>query len=235
MTLRLCVDPRGDELTAARDCEAAVFLASYGNTSEQWADEYGAYERRSVYVVVLDADGLGVGAARMILPGLEPVKSLADVSRQPWNVDGSRSARAAGLDLRYTWDVATIAVRSGSGRGGLVACALYHGLIETLRANLARWIVMIMDRRARRLLDVAGLRTNPLPGTGPGEYLGSSSSTPLWANLAVMMDGQRSLNPEAHRLISMGVGLDGVQVPGRGQFALRPGKRGELSSPRVAP
>ncbi len=217
-TLR--VDPVGKHLRAARECEAAVFLESYGNTADQWADEYGPYESESVFVAVVDRAGDAVAAARMIVPGHRTVKSLADASRAPWGVDGARAARAAGLDLDRTWDVATVAVRRGSGRGGLTAAALYHGVIQTLRANHARWIVMIMDHRARRLLHMAGLRTNVLPGTGPGAYLGSTCSVPLWGELASAMDRQRLLNPEAHRSISLGIGLDGIEVPNPADFAL---------------
>ncbi|NTW41074.1 MAG: sce7725 family protein [Cellulomonadaceae bacterium] len=36
----------------------------------------------------------------------------------------------------------------------------------------------MLDERVRRLLDSAGLITNPLPGTGPAPYLGSEASTP---------------------------------------------------------
>ena len=220
MDYTLCVDPAGEQLRAAQECEAAVFLESYGNTAAQWAEEYGPYESQSVFVAVLDRAGDAVGAARLIRPGHRTVKSLADASRAPWGVDGPRAARAVGLDLDRTWDVGTVAVRRGSGRGGLVAAALYHGVIQTLRANSGRSLVMIMDHRARRLLDMAGFRTHVLPGTGPGAYLGSERSVPLWGELTSAMDGQRARNPEAYRLISLGIGLDGIEVPGLAGFAL---------------
>ena len=153
-----------------------------------------------------DRGGDAVGTARMIMPSPTGVKTLIDVRRPPWQIDGERSARSAGIDLTRAWDVATLAVRRKQGRGGLISAALYHGLIQTLRANRAGWIVMIMDARAKRLLDIAGLRTTLLPGTRPGEYLGSASSFPLWSELVSMMDGQRSINPDAHRLISQGLG-----------------------------
>lgn len=216
----LCVDPVGEQLRAARECESAVFLETYGNTADQWADEYGPYEGDSVFVAVLDRAGDAVGATRLILPGPRPVKSLADTARPPWGVDGQRAARAAGLDLNRTWDVGTLAVRRGGGRGGLIAAALYHGVFRTLRANGAGWLVMIMDHRARRLLDISGIRTAVLPGTGPGPYLGSEVSVPLWMELASAMDWQRTVNPEAYRLIIQGVGLDGIQVPGPADFTL---------------
>ncbi len=217
----LCIDPVGDELAAARECEAAVFLETYGNTADQWAQEYGPYDDDSVFLAVLDRHGEAVGTARMILPGQRTIKSLADVSRAPWEVDGPRAARAAGLDLERTWDVGTLAVRRGMGRSGLVAAALYHGMIQTLRANGAGWVVMIIDRRARRLLDMSGIHTTVLPGTAPGAYLGSTASVPVWSEVSSSMDRQRAFNPEAYRLITQGIGLDGIEVPGATGFALR--------------
>ncbi|MBV9594262.1 MAG: hypothetical protein JO147_10795 [Actinobacteria bacterium] len=218
----LVVDPEGTELAAARECEAEVFLDTYGNTHEQLLSEYGPYDSSSVFIAVLDDTGRAVGAVRLITPNDVGLKSIDDVGRPPWNQDGPRSARAAGLDLGHTWDVATIAVRRGAGAArGLAAAALYHGIWASARANVVRSIVMIMDERARRLLSASGIHTQRLPGTAPGYYLGSESSTPLYGHLAEMAVAQRRLNPEAARLIADGRGLEGIRLPGPGGFLLR--------------
>ena len=97
---RLHVNPTGDLLAAARECEADVFLHWYGNTREQLADEYGPYEDRSVYLVVSDADDDVVATMRLIAPGGEAgLKAINDLSGPPWKVDGTRAALSAGLDL----------------------------------------------------------------------------------------------------------------------------------------
>ncbi|MFI5427035.1 hypothetical protein [Aeromicrobium sp. UC242_57] len=57
------------------------------------------------------------------------------------------------------------------------------------------------------------MQTQALPGTKTGEYLGSPSSTPLWANLHRMFERQRMDNPDAYRLIFQGIGLDGIALP----------------------
>ncbi len=41
--LRFVLDPVGAELDAALECEAEVFLSTYGNTPEEWDREYSAY------------------------------------------------------------------------------------------------------------------------------------------------------------------------------------------------
>jgi hypothetical protein len=211
--LRFVLDPGGDELTAALECEADVFLRTYGNTVDEFAIEYGPYTDSTGFMTVLDEHGQALATTRFIAPGPAGLKTLNDIRRQPWNVDGLRSARAAGFDPSRTWDIATVAVRPDSGRGGLCAAALYHGIAAAALANGIDYIVMIMDRRARRLLSASGMQTQTLPGTNEGEYLGSRTSTPLWADLRTMFDLQRRSAPDAYRLIFQGLGLDGITLP----------------------
>jgi hypothetical protein len=154
-----------------------------------------------------------VATVRFIAPGPAGLKTLNDISRPPWEVDGERSARAAGVDIDRTWDIATIAVRPGEGRGGLCAAALYHGIISACYANDIDYIVMIMDSHARRLLVSLSMQTQALPGTSTAEYLGSPSSTPLWGHVPRAMEQQRQESPDAYRLIFQGIGLDGIALP----------------------
>ncbi|MCL3817771.1 hypothetical protein [Aeromicrobium wangtongii] len=211
--LRFVFDPVGDELAAAKQCESDVFLEAYGNTSEEFDVEYGPYTDSTGFMVVMQDDGVAAAALRFIAPGPKGLKTLNDVSRPPWEVDGLRSARAAGVDPARTWDISTIAVRKGAGRGGLCAGALYHGIVRAAYANDIDFIVMILDSHVRQLLSALGLHIHALPGTKTAEYLGSPSSTPLWANLNRGLEQQRQDNPDAYRLIFQGIGLDGVTMP----------------------
>lgn len=212
--LRLVLGPSGEELAAARRVEAEVFYATYANTPEELADEYDPYETSTDFMAILDDEnGEAVAACRIISPGPAGLKSLNDVGRPPWGVDGLRSARAAGVDPERTWDIATIAVRRGAGRGGLCAGALYHGIATAAAANGIEFLVMIMDAHARKLLTGLSIATQVLPGTSTGEYLGSASSTPLWINLPRMFEQMRHESPDAYRLIFGGVGLDGIILP----------------------
>jgi hypothetical protein len=211
--LRLVFDPTGEELAAAKQCEADVFFETYGNTAEEFALEYGPYEDSTGFITVLEEDGRAAGTVRFIAPGPAGLKTLNDASRPPWEVDGLRSARAAGVDPDRTWDIATIAVRPGAGRGGLCAGALYHGIINAAFANDIDFVVMILDSHARRLLDSIGMQGQALPGTKSGEYMGSPSSTPLWSNINRALERQRHESPDAYRLIRQGVGMDGITLP----------------------
>jgi hypothetical protein len=219
--LRLVFDPAGDELDATRACEAGIFFRTYGNSIAELQLEYGPYEQASVFLALVEAGGDVVAACRLITPGPAGLKTLNDAGRPPWLIDGLRAARAARIDPSRTWDVATIGVRADAGAGRLfAAAALYHGISLAARVNRIQTIVMIMDERARRLLTAVGVLTHTLPGTRAAPYLGSPASTPLYGHLAQMADLQRRVNPEAHRLIGQGAGLDGVTVPESAAFLL---------------
>ncbi len=221
-SLGLVFDPVGDTLAGARACEAEVFLRVYGNTLAELELEYGPYEDASVFMALTEPGGDVVAACRLITPSDAGLKTLNDAGRPPWGVDGLRSAFAARLDPWRTWDVATIGVRANVGTARMfAAAALYHGIALAARVNRILSIVMIMDERARRLLSAIGVMTQPLPGTGAAPYLGSPASTPIYGHLDQMADLQRRLNPDAHRLIGQGVGLDGVTVPEQAAFVLR--------------
>lgn len=225
MSFELRFDPEPDVVGAARVCEQAVFLQTYGNTPDEWEEEYGPYEATSKFLTVSEPGGDVVAACRFILPSDVGLKTLVDVSRAPWSIDGVRAAHAAGMDLARTWDVATIAVRKGAGPPALLSTALYYGLWQAIQANDARWIVMIMDSRARRLLDLLYLKTNVLPSARPGPYLGSAASVPLWSDMPAMIDLQRRMAPESYRLVTQGGGLGDVRVPDTAGFRVRPPAR----------
>lgn len=219
---RMVFNPRGALLQSARDCEAEVFLRWYGNTRAELEQEYGPYEERSVFLVIADRHDEVTAAMRLIAPGgAHGLKTLNDIGRPPWEVDGRRSAMAAGIDIRSTWEVATLGVRRrGRAHEQHQSVALYHGLGAVHRANGMSAFVAILDDTVRRLLGSVGLITQVLPGTRSGPYLGSVASTPVYAHCAQMVDNQRRRFPDAHRLVTLGVGLDGIEVPAPDAFRL---------------
>jgi hypothetical protein len=217
--LSLRFNPEADLLAAARDCEAEVFLRVYGNTRQQLEDEYGPYEHASVFIALADDSGDVLGACRLIRPTEYGLKSLDDAARPPWSLDVARSVRAARLDPTQTWDVATLGCRRGlKGPGKLASAALFHALVQVVRANQIRSAVMIIDERVRALLASAGMTGHTLPGARPARYLGSAASTPVYRHCDEAFDQQRITNPEAHRLFTQGIGLDGIRVPPLADF-----------------
>jgi hypothetical protein len=228
--LRLEFNPQGDALDAARACEAEIFSQTYGNTPAEFAVEYGPYDDATVFLTLAEENGDVVAASRLIMPSAAGLKTLNDIGRPPWSVDGLRSARAARIDPSRTLDVATIGVRADAGASRMFAAvALYHGIAIAARVNRIETFVMVLDERVRRLVTAMGLMTQALPGTHAEPYLGSPASAPLYGNLAQMADFARRVNPETHRLIGQGVGLDGVSVPALSAFQL-----GDLARPQPA-
>lgn len=220
--LRLVFNPQDDLLAATRDCEAAVFLRAYGNTAEQLAEEYGPYEDASVFIALAEPGGDVLGACRLIRPTPAGLKTLHDVARPPWSLDVERSVRAARIDPDKTWDFATLGYRRGlKGSARLAGAALFHGLIQTVRANDVASAVMIIDERVRGLLAGAGMFGRTLPGAAPEPYLGSAASSPVYEHCAQAFDRQRTENPDGYRLFVQGNGLDGISVGDLESFRYR--------------
>ena len=221
--LRLVFDPTGDLLQSARECEADIFLQWYGNTRAQLEEEYSPYEQSSVFVALADDEDQVVGTVRFLVHGGSGLKTLDDAAKPPWEVDSIRSATAARIDTASTWDCATMGVRPGvTGSRVQLGLAVYHGLLLALRANEVRTVIAVLDERVRRLLSSVGLVMNALPGTGPAPYLGSTASTPVYAHVGQALDHQRRVHPDAHRLVTLGIGLDGISTPGTDAFRWTP-------------
>jgi hypothetical protein len=195
-------------------CEASVLGQRYGNTAEDLQTAYAAYADSTACLTVRDRSHRVIGWARLILPGRQPLKTLAEVAAPPWNADVQVIVGDVGLDLERTWDVTTIGVRRELGAAGsLVAAALYHGIIAATRLNGAEWILALLDVRVRALLDRVGLVTDTLPGTVPEPYFGSPSTVPVVAHMERMVAQQQREHPEAYRRITLGLGLDGIALP----------------------
>jgi hypothetical protein len=230
--LNLHFDARGALLEEARQCEEDVFLQAFGNTRSQLDEEYGPYNEQSVFVAVSDDAGRVHGACRLITPGSAGLKTLNDIGGGPWGVDGLRAARAANIDIDRTWDIATLGVRRDF-RGGkfMVAMAMYHAIMRATRINEVLTATAILDEHANRVLSGAGYLFSPIPGTRPAEYLGSPASTPVYGHWSGLADAQRRTNPEAYRLMTLGIGLDGIAVPEDSAFVLRERDQEKKASP----
>jgi hypothetical protein len=205
---------------AALECEANVFLSAFGNTRDQLAEEYGPYDDTSIFMAVTDDSDDVLGTCRLILPGAPGTKTIKDIGREPWLVDGERSARAVGIDPARSWDIATLGVRDGfRGQGLMVAMALYHGVLRSTSLNDAHSVTAIMDEHIRRVVATFGYAFPALPGTSTGAYLGSPRSTPVYY-LPSMVDAHRRRYPDSYRLLALGIGLDGISLPSPDQFCL---------------
>jgi len=228
--LRLVFDPLGHLLDGIRACEAEIFRREYGISNSEHLAEFDAYEDASVFVGLVGGDDEVYGMVRLLPPGT--MKTLVQLQEPPWSVDAYRSVAAARIDLDSTWDVATMGLRSGlrpefKSLRVRHSFALYHGLIQAARVNQASTFLAILDERVRRLLNSVGIVMHALPGATPQPFEGSRSSTPVYATVGPMLDRQRRELPDAHRLVTMGIGLTGVSVPPSEAF--RHGRRAPVA------
>jgi hypothetical protein len=171
---QLVFDARAELRHAARVFEAVAVGA-----------DFEPYESSSLFLVVTDASGEIVGAARVILPSPN-----------------------AGV----SWELASFAVRPGRDHD-LVAAALCHGLLQALRVYRVRVLVAKLDDTTRETLSRFGLQLNS-----------------QWTRVSTLLDLQKTANPEAYRLITQGIGLDGVAVT-----AFRAGVPGAAVERELAP
>jgi hypothetical protein len=212
--LRLVFDPQGDLRRASQACEEEVFAARYGNSAAQLAEEYGPYAAASMFVAIADDHDDVVAAARLILPSPAGLKTIVDLGRSPWNLDGPQSAEAAGLNLDETWDLTTVAVRPGFwGINVRPAMALWYGVFLAPQLNDVRNLVAILDTRVQRVVASLGIFVSSLPGASPAPYLGSPASTPIHTDIVTMLALQKTHNPAAHSQIAMGSGHPGIHIP----------------------
>jgi len=209
MAIRLIIADSAAETTAAREVEGRVFLEAFGNTPQVMEQEYGPYDDRSRFVVVLDdADGSALGAVRLILPDATgEVKTLTDVAGAPWQLSAADTVRAAGF-TGPVWDVASLAVdpwRRRGPAGAEVTLALCHGLYRYSRDSGAEGLVTILDDRVLRLLRVLGVPWAAMAGATSQYYLGSPASTPCIVGIEASARNVRAQRPNLAAAIVDGV------------------------------
>jgi hypothetical protein len=212
---------RPDEPAAdlAREVERAVFLDAFGNTADLLESEYGAYDRHSMFICVVDhRRGIPAGAMRVIIPSPLGSKSLNDLE-PVWGEPADEMFRRTGLDVdrRRVWDIATIAVRSDYRSGalrGLLTMGLYQTLTLAAFHCGAEWFIAILDMPVFRLIRwklrmiFAGFA-----GVGPMPYLGSLASLPAWCDVAAAERRLAAEDDDLHQILVLGRGLEPALRP----------------------
>src|SRR4051812_18604574 len=181
---RLIFQPDPELRAAAFAHEASVFGSVYSVPYDFHVAEFAPYEAQSAFLVVVDQQGDVRATMRLVTPGPSGLKTIVEAARSPWFVDSQRAARAVGLDLANTWDVATLAVGSKLGRDRLVVSApLTRGPRAPARRNRVTSLLMTVDERVRGILQTYfGLYTTAFPGATPQPFEGSPASTPVYGH-----------------------------------------------------
>ncbi|BEL05009.1 hypothetical protein Q0Z83_032000 [Actinoplanes sichuanensis] len=198
-----------------RAVERAVFEPAFGNDADTMTSEYGPYEQRSLFFVVLDRrTGRPAGATRVIAGVGAQVKTIADA---PAHIGRSAGEilDAHGMRGQTIWDFATVAVLPayrGRRYGLTVSSLLYRTFaVAGTRAGVEHAVVML-DVRAWRNMTLIGNRLYPLAGSAPFAYLGSADTRALYARIP---DFVPDMTRQAAALRGFGDGYAG-RIPGRG-------------------
>jgi N-acyl-L-homoserine lactone synthetase len=175
-------DPLAD---VGRSIERQVFEQSFGNDATVMSAEYGPYETRSLFFVVLDRRrGAPAGVARVIAGGAHEMKTIVDAL--PYLGLGVDEIVAAhGLHEGSVWEFATIAVlpEYRGGRASLaVSSLIYRTFLRAGRQAGVRHVVAMLDRGGYRNLRLLGVRLVALAGSEPFAYLGSAETRAVYAD-----------------------------------------------------
>jgi hypothetical protein len=202
-------DPLAD---VARSVERQVFEESFGNDATTMTAEYAAYEKDSLFFLVLDRrTAMPAGAGRVIEGG---GKTLDDAPGRI-GVDLSTIVAAHGLYEGRIWDFATVAVlpEYRGGRSGLVVSSLlYRTFLNAGRRAGVRHVVTMLDKGAFRSMTLLGAPFEPMAGSAPFEYLGSASTRALYLSFTAI---EPSIAEQGERLGRIGSPFHG-EIRARG-------------------
>lgn len=163
-----------------RVLEQRVFDDEWGgHTPSFMADEYGPYEERSVFVVILDRSGLAAAGRTIWSPDANsPSKLEADLGFADGTLRSSLNLRATHA-TEGLWEVATLAVAPRARCGKVMAWMLGELRYQEGSLHAATPSVAVIARNFFRLLTAWGLPIEALAGLEPMEYLGVLSQPAL--------------------------------------------------------
>lgn len=209
----IVVGPDDALADVGRTVERQVFETTFGNDAAVMAAEYGPYEDRSRFFVVLDRRlGMPAGVVRVIEDDDSQVKTIIDAPAHIGvPVDEIRAFH--GLTGRV-WDFATVAVlpeyRGGSSLA--VSSLLYRTFLLAGKRAGVRHVVAMLDRVAWRNIRLLGVPVAQLAGSGPFAYLGSAENRAIHIEFPLV---EPAVARQAIQLRRPGRPIVGT-LPGRG-------------------
>lgn len=191
------VGPDSPYSNLARAVEVEVFLETFGNTPDIMQEQYGPYEDASRFWIVFDkASRAPVGALRAIGNSEAGLKTLNDIESPPLSLPKDKVVEACDLDLDKTWDIGTVAVLEGY-RGiehdFIPSLTLYRDLYRRSIDLGIEDFIAVIDKGARRNLDLMGLTFKPILDSEAFSYLDSPESWALHSKTVDLGNGAAGL------------------------------------------
>lgn len=185
-----------------RDLEREVFDQFFGNDEYEMDREYGPYESNSTFIVVIDKKiQIPVGVLRLISPD-NSLKTIVDITdkNSPWDLNESTIIDHHDIDIKKTWDLATLAVkriyRSRMTRRLILSMLLHSLYIHAIKYSVKHWISILDDLHINTFVNL-GIKVESIVNSVGKPYLGSESSTPIIINTENLL----SLIQEKSRII----------------------------------
>lgn len=195
-----------------REIEVDVFGKFFQFDERLMQEEYGSYEQHSQFILVIDEkEKKPAGVMRLISNSEKGLKSLNDITIDPWNVPLERIFSENDIkseNLDSTWDIATLAVSKEYRGNLLVSSALYHALELTIERSGKDWLVTILDDKVLRLLEALGITFKRYKGVRSASYTGSPASTPVYTTIQDMRETAQKTNPSSYDYLFLGRGID---------------------------
>lgn len=166
----------------ARTIERIVFENRFGNNEEAMHEIYGPYESASKFFLSVNQyTHMPVGVLRVMQQNTE--KGLMTLDTLPEQALNSKTIDA--IRFQYNsladegiWDVGTVAILPDfqkDGRG--ISVQLYRAMYKSAMENHIRHLLAIIDKKPyETMTEYLGIPFNPLEGTVPFSYEGSTES-----------------------------------------------------------
>lgn len=199
-----------------RAVEREVFYDYFGNSPALLAEEYERYDRSSLFICVIDhLRNLPAGVFRVILQAEAGLKTLHDLE-SGWGTTLDEFFRRTGIapDASPIWDVATLAISRdyrGDASSGLVRLGLSQGICMLATMADAKYLVTIIDLVVADLMQIYLKRPwVPIPGLEPKNYLGSSSSIPMYLDCEEYRSRLALIDADTYEMLFVGTGFEAV-------------------------
>lgn len=191
----ICYDFAGNDKFSnlGRTIEARVFLDTFGNTLETLREEYGGYEHASSFFVIIDQKRRKpVGVMRVIYNSHVGLKALNDIYK-PLNITVDQFMKHYGIkDLDTVSEVSTLAIlpeyRHRSIKSAKLSLLFHRAYFRKSQNDGIDHAVAIIDKRAKRGIDIMGIPFKVIMGRGSFEYIESQSSYAIYGYIPEFTD-----------------------------------------------
>lgn len=210
-----------------RSIEAKIFFDTFGNTIDTLQKEYGDYEHASSFLVTLDQKARKpAGVMRIIYNSEAGLKALNDIHK-PLGITVDQFMNHYSIDdLNSCSEVSTLAIlpeyRHSSIKSAKLSLLMHRAYFRKSQNDGIDHTVAIIDKRAKRGIDIMGIPFKPIMESEPFEYIESKSSYAIYGYLPEFIEKlhdhqrelrkKRRLKPMIHARVvkrfATGKGLD---------------------------